>query len=448
MTQEGAWIVEEHFGLPDGDPFPARLFPRLPGSVKWGLDRTERMLAALGDPHRSYPILHVGGTNGKGSVARIWAGVLSAAGFRTGLYTSPHLVSFRERILVEGLPFPDEVLEEWAGVLRPFLVREAPSFFEAATVLAFLAFERAGVDVAVVEVGLGGRLDATNVVSPVLTAVTNVALDHERMLGRDIGTIAREKAGILKPGIPAFTSSDDPVVLEVLAEEAATRGSILRAVPVPQGRTTIDGSRVVVPDTAWGTLDLATPLVGRHQFLNIALAVRALGALPPRLPVSRSAVLEGVLRTRIPGRFQLEEHEGRSWILDVAHNPAAARALASTLLEVSEPRPRVALVGILDDKAWARVLMELAPAVDTFILTVPDSAPAGRRWDPARAAEVLPDHHVIVIPEFQTAFREAEREAQGAASVLVTGSSHTVGDALKCLGRLPSEALPPSFETG
>ncbi|MFW5947110.1 MAG: Mur ligase family protein, partial [Gemmatimonadota bacterium] len=159
------------------------LFPRLTGGIRWGLGRTRRMLAAVDDPHRAYPAIHIAGTNGKGSVAAIMESVLRRTGLRTGLYTSPHLVDFRERIRIDGLPIAEAELLATARTLWPAIEAEAPSFFEAATVIAFLALERAAVDVAVVEVGMGGRLDATNVVAPDVTVITNVALDHAQYLG-------------------------------------------------------------------------------------------------------------------------------------------------------------------------------------------------------------------------------------------------------------------------
>ncbi|MEX0856431.1 MAG: folylpolyglutamate synthase/dihydrofolate synthase family protein [Gemmatimonadota bacterium] len=426
----------------------SRLFPPLPGVVQWGLERTERILSAMGDPHRSYPVLHVGGTNGKGSVARLWAGILRAAGYRTGLYTSPHLVSFRERILVDGRPLPDAWMEECSRDLRPLFLRESPSFFEAATCLAFLAFQRARVEVAVVEVGLGGRLDATNVVTPVVTAITNVARDHMNLLGEEIRQIAREKAGILKPGIPTFTASDDAEVLGVLSEEAAAGGGILRRVPAPDGQTTLDGSRLRVVTRRWGEIDLVSPLVGRHQLRNIALAVRALEGLPPRLPVSEAALREGVLRTRIPGRFQVERRDAQSWIFDAAHNPAGVSALVQTLDEVEVPRPRIALVGVLADKEWGAMLSQLALGVDALVLTVPESAPSPRLWDPALAAQGLPSGVASVVPDFGAAMEVVRRRAGSTGSVVVTGSAHTVGDALARLDWIPAEALPTPSESG
>jgi dihydrofolate synthase/folylpolyglutamate synthase len=429
------------FGIPAEDTLAAKLFPPLPGTVRWGLDRTERMLAALGNPHRSCPVLHVGGTNGKGSVARIWAGVLRAAGFRTGLYTSPHLVSFRERILVDGLPFPDSILEELSRDLRPLLLRESPSYFEAATVLAFHAFAQAEVEVAVVEVGLGGRLDATNVVTPLITAITNVAWDHAELLGGSLEKIAREKAGILKPGVPAFTTCDDPALLAVLVEEAAVRGTPLRRVPLPTTRVGIDGSRLRIESAKWGGLELASPLCGEHQGRNIALAVRSLEALPPRLPVSAAAVREGILRTRVPGRFQLEVEGERHWVFDVAHNTHGVRALVNTLGWARTARPRLGFVGILADKSWGEMLSALLEVLDFLILVTPDSAPSGRRWDPVAAHSTLPAGRGLVAPSLPDAFEIARRESGPSGTVVVTGSTYTVGDGLRLLGRIPVEAL-------
>ena len=436
------------FGPPADDPLVARIFPVLSGSVKWGLERTERIMAALGDPHLDYPVLHVGGTNGKGSVARIWAEVLKAAGFRTGLYTSPHLVSFRERILVDGRPLPDELLEEWSRDVRPLLVREAPSFFEAATALAFLAFSRSGVDVAVVEVGMGGRLDATNVVEPVLTAVTNVSLDHIGMLGETLEQIAREKAGILKPGTPVFTAVQEPTALAVLTEEAALREALLCCVPMPKGLVGLDGSEFRVVTKNWGTLDLESPLTGRHQLHNLGVAVAALEALPPRLPVSVASVKDGIGRAHVPGRFQVEREGSRTWILDIAHNLSGVQALTSALAEMEPPRPLVGIVGILSDKPWGGMLDELAVVIDTLILTTPLTALPSRAWDPEAAARNLPSEQVETIPGIDAAIEAARKKAGPYGTVVVTGSTYTVGEALRCLNRIPAEALPVPFDSG
>jgi dihydrofolate synthase / folylpolyglutamate synthase len=419
--------------------------------VQWGLERTRRILSGVGNPLSRIPVLHVGGTNGKGSVARIWASILKASGVRVGLYSSPHLISFRERFLVGGRPVPDHRLRELAVQLRPFFIQEEPSYFEATTALAFLAFERARVDVAVIEVGLGGRLDATNVVSPVLTAITNVALEHRELLGDSLTEIAWEKAGILKPGVPAFTASRNEEVLQLLGREAATLGVPLSRISPPEGEVSLHGSRFRLRTRRWGDLDLTSPLIGTHQLENLALAVRSLEALPPRFSLPVDAVRVGVANARVPGRFQVERDGDRTWILDVAHNPPAARALASTLRRVSPPAPRVGVLGILADKDHMEILRALAPELDRIILTVPPRIPESRRWDPESArAELLSEIDVAVEVEAtsEEAFRKAREGAGDAGTVLVSGSFGMVGEALRFLDRIPLEALPPFSEFG
>src|SRR5688500_2691643 len=253
------------------------LFPRLTGGIRWGLDRTQRMLADAGDPQRAYPVIHVGGTNGKGTVCAVAESVLRAAGLRTGLYTSPHLTSFRERVRVNGAPISEAALLASANRLWPSIEREAPSFFEATTAIAFDAFARAGVDVGVVEVGLGGRLDATTVVAPEVAVVTHVTIDHVDFLGSDPAGIAREKAGIAKPGVPFLTAEPDDALFAVMAEEAEKVGAVIhrmadRAEIVEHG---IGGTRFRAR-TLWGDVDALLPLAGAHQATNALLALRAL----------------------------------------------------------------------------------------------------------------------------------------------------------------------------
>jgi dihydrofolate synthase / folylpolyglutamate synthase len=429
------------YGPPTDDPLAARLFPPLPGRVLWGLDRIQRIMAAVGSPHRAYPSLVVGGTNGKGSVATVWARVLEESGLRVGLYTSPHLRRFEERIQVDGAPLPEFFLEEVAEELRSPVVKRQPSFFEATTALALTAFARAEVDVAVLEVGLGGRLDAVNVVNPILTAVTNVGLEHRELLGGTHAAIAREKAGIFRPGVPAFTAATHPEALRVLAERAADLGLPLARVAPAPGSSTLAGPRpgttLALRTRTWGDLALHTPFLGAHQRSNVALAVRALEGLPPRLIPPRRAVVEGVARARLPGRMQVEADGPRTLVFDVAHNPDGMRVLAATLAELSAPGPRVAVVGILSDKPVEEMLGVLAPAVDRVLLTLPPGAPAGRRWDPeavARAGwergagEGAPT--MEAVPELPRALERARKLTPDGGTVVVTGSFYTVGAAL------------------
>jgi len=418
-----------------------RLFPRLTGGIRWGLGRTRRLLRSVDDPQLACPTIHIGGTNGKGSVAAIMESVLRHDGRRTGLYTSPHLIDFRERIQVAGRPISEDALLAAARVLWPRVEEEAPSFFEAATAIAFLALRDAGVQVAVVEVGMGGRLDSTNVVDPAITVLTNVAMDHAEYLGADLATIAAEKAGIIKAGVPVVTGETDPVVLEVLERTARERGAPLHVVPTPPAELDVTGTTVVL-ETGWGELSVRVPLAGAHQAQNLAVAVRALDLLPDGLRPGREALLRGAAATHWPGRVQSEERDGVRWIFDVAHNAAGVESLRASLEALRPRRPVVALIGVLGDKDWDRMLPPILELADGAILVEPPSAPEQRRWDPDAVLERLgrPAGARVVRP-FAAALAEAAAEA-GSGTVVCTGSVHTVGDAMQALGIQPFPERP------
>ena len=415
------------------------LFPGVPTAVDWGLGRMRAALAELGDPHLRYPTLHVGGTNGKGSVASTWASVLRLQGARAGLYTSPHLCSFRERIMVDGEPVPAARLLDAAARLRPLARELGMSFFEASTLLALVVFAESDVDAASIEVGLGGRLDATNVIEPEVTAITNVALDHQDYLGHSLEEIAREKAGIIKPGVPVVTAEGRPAVLKVLEGRAARVGAPFHRIEpwrdIAELRLGRGGTRFSVRTAGGGLLDLRTPLPGAHQAANAALAVRALELLPE--PPSPDAVRAGVAAVRWPGRGQVHRVGGLHYIFDVAHNRAAVGALARILADLAPPRPLVVLAGILGDKNWSRMLPPLVDLADRVVFTIPASAPPERNWDPrAVASEVGEGVSIDVVDEVGSAVEYAAGLAPG-GTVVVTGSCHTVGDALQILGVNP-----------
>lgn len=426
------------------DPLAASLFPGAEMKVDWGLERMESALAALDNPHRRYPVLHVGGTNGKGSVASTWASVLRCAGARVGLYTSPHLCSFQERVLLDGRPVAAARLTDAAARLRPLARDLGMSFFEATTLLAFQVFAEEQVDAACVEVGLGGRLDATNVVRPQVTAVTNVAFDHQEYLGDTLQEIAREKAGIFKPGVPVATAERRPAVLEVLRRRAEEAGAPFHVVDpwrhVSGLRLGPAGTRFTVRTNRWGDMELDTPLLGAHQAVNAALAVRALELLPA--PPSGSAVQRGTASVEWPGRGQLWEDGGRRFVFDVAHNTAGVQALVRVLAWMAPPRPLVVLAGILGDKDWSRMLPPLVDMADQVVFTTPASAPTGRAWDPrAAAAQVGGAVPVEVEEPVEAGLARAEALAAG-GTVVVTGSCFTVGDAMSVLGASPFDAAP------
>jgi dihydrofolate synthase / folylpolyglutamate synthase len=398
------------------------LFPRTT-TIKFGLATTRALLESVGNPHEVMPSVHIGGTNGKGSVCTLVAAALQAAGWRVGLYTSPHLVSFRERIRVDGVPISEEAVAMWTDRLEPLILERKATFFEATTVLAFADFAARGAEIAVVEVGLGGRLDSTNVIHPLVSGVTKIQRDHMKYLGDTLEKIAREKAGIAKPGAPFIIGERDPALVEVLRREA--RRTIARRDPAAGADL-----RVLPPEYEWcGPLALAGP----HQRRNAAVAHGVLMALPAPYRPTAAQIEDGFASARIPGRL---DRRGK-WLFDVAHNPDGIRALTRALQVVRQPRPIHALVSILGDKEWAEMLVQLDQIIDRGFLTLAPTA-AGRGWDvdwlhrwlrdpsrpPAKATWSL-------IPDFAEALRVAQ---SGAGTVLVTGSFHTVGDVMLALG--------------
>lgn len=418
----------------------AWLFARTTGGIRFGLERTEALLAGAGNPHRRFRALHVGGTNGKGSVSALCESALRAAhpGRTIGMYTSPHLVSFTERIRIGGRPIDVERLAEAEARLRPEVERLGATFFEATTALAFLCFAEAGVDLAVVEVGLGGRLDSTNVVEPLATAVTNVARDHTEYLGESLEEIAWEKAGIFKPGVPAVVGETAAGPREVLRRRAAEVGAPLVEVDAERTisgvRVSLDGTRFRLDSARWGSRELRIPLIGAHQARNAALAAELLGVLPDDARPPWEAIEAGFAAVRWAGRMQVVRQRGATWIFDVAHNPDGVAALTAALDSVDLPRPVVLVASILADKAWDAMLPPLLARADAAILTVAESAPEARRWDAEQVARALDaEIPVRVIPDLPDALMRAETLAPY-GTLLVTGSVHTVGDALAVLG--------------
>ncbi len=328
------------------------------------------------------------------------------------MYSSPHLISPCERITVDGVPISEDAFAEWTTQLKPHIERLEASFFEATTAIAFADLAARDVDIAVIEVGLGGRLDATNVLTPLATAVTKIALEHVDYLGHDLKGIAREKAGIAKPKVPFVTGEADPEIRAELVREARRRG----AEPIITVDTTLQPRR----DTRLG-------LKGRHQVANALVAHAVLKALPrPFGPVGKN-LPASFAHAYIPGRFEVRG----KWIFDVAHNPDGMSVVSDAIRSVDPPirRPLHALVGIRNDKDWRAMLEILRPVVDKLVLTVPPSIPVMQRWS-------LEDLDALshFEPDFTRALEDIQ---QGAETVLVTGSFHTVGDAF---ARLPGFA--------
>lgn len=391
-----------------------------------GLERIEGLLAALGEPHARYTLVQVGGTNGKGSVAAMLAAILKAAGRRVGLYTSPHLISFRERIRVDGEPISEDALVDGVDALGTLVARFDATMFEAATALALDHFARERVDIAVLEVGLGGRLDATTVGSPAATVLSRIDRDHEAYLGTTLTAIAAEKAAIIRTGL-ALAGAQAPEVTEVLVRRAAAVGVPLllegRELQVRVQSRSLAGQVIACQGPGFGLEGLALPLLGTYQPSNALLAVAA----AHHLGAGERAIRAGLARVRWPGRFQVLGRQP-TLVLDAAHNPAGARALAASLREYFGQTPLTLVVAILRDKDAAAILAELAPLARRLILTRTSNP---RAAEPETLRRLAPSSG----PAMETAPTAAEALVMATAApttpvVCVAGSVSLVGDAL------------------
>jgi dihydrofolate synthase/folylpolyglutamate synthase len=418
--------------------------------IKFGLENMFAIVGRLGHPERTFRSVHVAGTNGKGSVTAMIDAGLRAAGHRSGRYTSPHLVDLAERFVIDGRPVPaDKMVAAVADVqaavaqlLAEGVLQAHPTFFEVTTAVAFELFRRAGVEIAVLEVGLGGRLDATNVIEPVATAITSIAYDHQQYLGSTLAEIAREKAGIIKPHVPMVVGEVEPEVLAAIADIARDRDApLVRAA---------DG--VTVTRRSDATIGLRTPardygevkmgLQGAHQIGNAIVAVRMLELLDSQgITVPTDAVRSALARPSWPGRLDLRRlTNGREILFDAAHNPAGAAALASYLQELETGRLPLVFAG-MHDKDLEGMLRPLMPVVGPLVVT---RASNRRSADPERLADLArrigPGTSVTVadspLDALDIAWRTSPR-------IIVAGSIFLLGDVMK----LAQQAVIP-FENG
>jgi dihydrofolate synthase/folylpolyglutamate synthase len=399
-----------------------------------GLERIEALLDALGHPEAGLRILHVGGTNGKGSVSALAEAILRAAGYRTGLYTSPHLLDVRERVRLAGRPIPADAFARHAERLAPPLAQGAATFFEAMTALALVAFAEAAVDVAVLEVGLGGRWDATNVGRPVASVITRIDFDHQEFLGSRLADIAVEKAAIIRGGV-ALSAAQAPEALAAVERRCREVGVPLllegRDIHVAVARAGLDGQRLSVDGPGWRLPDLDLALAGLYQPGNAALAIAAVRAAGFAVP--DDAVRAGAAAVRWPGRFQvIPAAPGRpTMVLDGAHNPGGAAALATSLAHHFAGRRLALVLGVSADKDRAGILKPLAPLAAHIVLT---AAAHPRATPPAELAAALPpvDARVSVAPDAAHALRIAMADP-AIDAIGVAGSLFLVADALRDL---------------
>jgi len=420
--------------------------------IKLGLDNITVLLKQLGNPHAGFRAIHIAGTNGKGSTAAFLASILRQAGYRVGLYTSPHLVDFTERIQVDGVPITekrvvqlteqirrvvDQMIREgslWAKGTATLLPKDFDpgkatiTFFEFTTAMAFLHFQEARVEVAVLETGLGGRLDATNVIDPLLSLITSISLEHQQYLGKTLLQIAGEKAGIIKPGRPLLTTARQPEVRSLLEQKCRK----LQSPFYVWGRDF--RSRRVGPQLMnfrgryhrW--LKLRLGLGGRHQILNASLALAAAEVLiEGGFSLDEEHLRKGLAETKWPGRLEMIGDSPRI-LLDGAHNPGAAEVLKKSLKGNFSRRRLILVLGIMADKEIPKMMTHLVPLADLLILTRP-------RMDRAASPALLRSHAssfgkpMVEVAEVSAAVKYALAEAEKEDLIVISGSLFTVGEA-------------------
>lgn len=404
---------------------------------KFSLDEVRSLLATLGDPHRRFTSVLIAGTNGKGSTAATLSSIVHACGLRTALYTSPHLARPNERICVDRAEISDDdfarlyfrVDDAARQLVLDGRLPQSPSFFEVLTAQAFLYFAEQQVDLAVLEVGMGGRLDATNVVEPLVSIITDISLDHTEWLGSTISAIAREKAGILRPGGVMITLPQHPDANRVLGEVAVelnVRG--VSAVPYMPPSLAAAGAYEV--EALGFPIQVDSPLSGAHQHRNIALAIAAAVELASHrgFPITPDGIANGIHLTRWPGRLERVTARGVEWILDVAHNPAGAWALRSSLRGILEVRkPRTLVFSCLRDKPISELAQILFPLFDQVVLAPIHTSRAAAVPDLLAAAEST-GTPATVAASVNEALERAAAFTDGGIAV-VSGSVYLVGEA-------------------
>src|SRR5580658_2959099 len=433
-------------------------------SHKFDLAHMRVLLQGMDHPERRVPSVLIAGTNGKGSTAATLASILRASGVKTGLYTSPHLVRINERIRVNGKEISDDdfaALQGEVDRVAEKLVERAelpwhPSFFEMMTAIAFEHFAREKVDLAVLEVGMGGRLDATNVVDPLVSVITDISLDHQKFLGDTVEEIAREKVGIIRPGGAVVTLPQQPEANDVIGNTILDLGArAVNAVPyVPP--VSPASAQYLVPSSEHGgfvyryplavlgeEIQVETPLVGRHQLRNVALAVAAAVELNQQGidGISAKSIERGIRETRWPGRFQVIA-ERAGWpemVLDVAHNPAGAWALRSALSERYEDRPLIFVFGAMRDKAISEMTEILFPLAERVIATRPEN-PRAASPEEIQQAGARTGVEMESVEDVKLALERARVLAGAKAVIVITGSIYLVGEVMQSIGRTFSTA--------
>jgi dihydrofolate synthase/folylpolyglutamate synthase len=418
-------------------------------AMKLGLDSIRRLAHAGGDPQLKFPAVHIAGTNGKGSTSAMVAAIATEAGLRAGLYTSPHLVEISERIRVDGRAIAAADFARLATAVRETGERlvaagelpAPPTFFEQVTAIGYLYFAEQEVDLAVLEVGLGGRLDATNICAPLVTAITPVGADHQQYLGETLGEIAGEKAGIIKPGIPVISAPQPPEADQVIRARAAsldapltTMDSISEMIVEPEAGERLGFYRLRCR-TATSSYDVRPNLRGRHQATNAAVAILIAESLAAQgLNVSHRAILDGIQYVSWPGRLEMiEGRHGKPLLLDGAHNPDGARKLRAFLDEHHAHQPITLIFGAMSDKALNEMAEILFPIASTIIAT---AIPNPRALAPERIAELAEgeNRRALIARDIPAALELASAETPPDGLSCACGSLYLIGEIKSLMG--------------
>jgi len=435
--------------------------------IKFGLENISRLMSLFDKPHESFLSVHVAGTNGKGSVSAIIASVLRTAGLKVGLFTSPHIVSFTERIRINDEEITENDVVGLTEEIRGVVERRgdfSPTFFEVVTAMALLYFKRKKVDIAVIEVGMGGRLDATNIITPEVSVITNISYDHREFLGSTLKEIAHEKAGIIKDGVPVVVSYQEPEAMEVIERKAIEKGARLyvygRDFSSALRREDLSGICFDYwsGDSQFAIPDLVLPLIGEHQMQNASVAIKAaMIVLKNRnalcvmryesrknslnsLPITHysSRIREGLENVRWPGRLEIVK-EDPLILIDGAHNPAAAGALSKAFkkLFLRKYGRIIIVLGIMSDKDVRGIMEPLLPFASEIILTSPEYSRAASPEKLASTAASLGFFNVRIALTVKDAIEMATDLAHDATDpslIVITGSFYTIGEAKEAMG--------------
>ena len=426
--------------------------------IKLGLESISNLLVLLNDPHQKFKSIHIAGTNGKGSTAAMIASILQCAGYKTALYTSPHLQDFRERIRINGFMIPEEDVIELTKIIRNRIYNHSErflTFFEFTTAMAFLYFAREKVDFAVVEVGMGGRLDATNTLNPVVSIITEIDIEHTEHLGEDIKSITAEKGGIIKDYGTVILSSSKQDVIETIESICKEKNAKLYRI----GKDYIgekENTDIHFQQFKFREMSLRgkaeaishsfeIPLLGKYQIINASTAIEISLILKEKgFKIDESAIREGLKNVKWQGRFEIVS-ENPIIILDGAHNPAAAKVLSEELEKIKGQGSRVRgqgknsklilIIGILKDKDYKRIISFLAPIVDYIIIAKPKT-PRVREPEDLKIESLKYTDKVEIIEDISEAVKKARSLASTDALICITGSFFTVGEARKWVTKM------------